>query len=189
MTGRRRAALFALLALLGAVALLAAGCGGGDSESAADETTIETTTETLTEDETTEETTEEETTATGDEDTDLSGIADEDCLELASIGAKFTEALGATGAGTDYETTTKLLDELADKAPDEIKDDLAVLAAAWKDIAAALKDVDLTSGQAPSAEVLAKLQELGTKFNTPKLQQASENLAAWAQEHCGTATP
>ena len=49
MTGRRRATLFALLALIGAVALLAAGCGGGDSESAADETTVETTTETTTE--------------------------------------------------------------------------------------------------------------------------------------------
>jgi hypothetical protein len=177
---RKHGRALALAATLAALALAVGGCGGGDDESSDGATTAaaaETTEPTTTEEETTEETTGAAT-----------GIADEDCIELASIGAKFSEALGATGQNANFEATTAFLQQLVDKAPDEIKDDLAVLSAAWAEVATALKDIDLSSGAPPSAETLAKLQELGTKFNTPKLQQASKNLTAWSNEHCGTGT-
>jgi hypothetical protein len=183
---RKHGRALALAATLAALALAVGGCGGGDDESsdgattaaaAETETTAETTEPTTTEAETTEETT-----------SAASGIADEDCIELASIGAKFSAALGATGQNTDLEQTTAFFEELADKAPGEIKDDLAVLSAAWVEVAAALKDIDLSSGAAPSAATLVKLQKLSTKFNTPELQQASKNLTAWSNEHCGTGT-
>lgn len=186
MASRRNVVALPVLVAALALALgtVASGCGGS-SESSGDEAAIETTTET-TETETTEEATETEEpeteTAT---DAGLGALADEDCLELASIGAKFSEALGATGA-TDYEATSELFDELVDKAPDEIKDDLALFAGAWKEIAAALADVDLSSGATPSPETIQKLQELGESFNTPELTKASANLGAWTQEHCGT---
>ncbi len=183
MRDRKRAAMLALLALLAALVLVAAGCGGSD-EATSDETTVETTVDTDTTEDTTEETTEE---TTGDETTepDLSGIANEDCLEFASIGAKFSEALSATGSSADLETTSQLFQELSDNAPDEIKDDILVLAGAWEEIAAALGDVDLSSGEAPSAETLAKLQELGETFNSAEIQEASANLGTWAEENCG----
>jgi hypothetical protein len=183
MRDRRRVSLFALLALVAALTLVAAGCGGGSDEAGSDEATIETTTETTTED---TETTEESTETTTDTDVNLGSIANEDCLELASVGAKFSEALSATGGQPDFDTTTKFFAELVDKAPNEIKADLQTLAAAWTEVAAALKGVDLSSGQAPNAETLAKLQEIGNKFNTPKLQQASKHLTAWAKKNCGT---
>ncbi len=184
MASRRN--VVALLVLVTALVLVASGCGGS-GDSSGDDTAIETTTETDATTETETEATETEETETEETDADagLGALADEDCLELASIGAKFSEALGATGA-TDYEATSELFDELVDKAPDEIKNDLAIFAGAWKEIAAALADVDLSSGATPSPETIQKLQELGEKFNTPELTKALENLGAWTQEHCGT---
>lgn len=183
MKDRRRVTLFALLALVAALTLVAAGCGGGSDEASSDETTIETTTETTIETTTEDTETTEETTDSG---ANVGSIANSDCLELASIGVKFSQALSASGGNADFETTTKFFQELVDKAPDEIKADLQTLSAAWKEVASALKDVDLSSGQAPSAETLAKLQELGNKFNTPKLQQASKRLTAWTKKNCGS---
>jgi hypothetical protein len=178
MTGRRRAALLALLALLGAVALLAAGCGGGDSESAADETTIETTTEADTDTDTTEDTGE-----MTDEDTDLSAFASEDCLQLAQVGARFSESMSGTGDVGDVET---FFQELADKAPDEIADDLRVLAEAMGEYAEAFQGIDLTGAAAADPETIQKLQELAAKFDDEKYVQASENIQAWAEENCST---
>jgi hypothetical protein len=185
MTDRRRVSLFALLALLGALALLAAGCGGGSDESSGStETTVETTvdTETTEETDTSSETTEETDT------TSANPFASEDCLQLANIGAKFSEAMSGQDATANLDTTSAFFDELVSQAPDEIKDDLATLASAWKEIASALKDVDLSSGQTPSPETIAKLQELGNKFNTPELQKASQHLQQWATDNCGAST-
>jgi Flp pilus assembly protein TadD len=167
--------MLALLALLAALVLVAAGCGGSD-EASSDETTVETTTET--------ETTGEDMTETDTEDSDLSAFASEDCLQLASIGAKLSESLGATGSA-DPEATAAVFDELVSKAPDEIKDDLTVMANAMDEIATALKDVDLSSGT-PDPEAIQKLQELGQTLDNAEIQQASDNLEAWATENCST---
>jgi hypothetical protein len=185
MTGRRRAALFALLALLGAVALLAAGCGGSDSESAATETTTETVTETTAEDETTETTTEETTT----EDTSgLGAIGSGDCADLAKVSAQFSQALSQASASGDPQAVEDLFKALADKAPSEIKDDLAVLADAIGVYVKELKGIDLSSGAAASPETIQKLQELAQKFSDPKYQQASKNIQAWVTKNCGSST-
>jgi hypothetical protein len=173
----------AVAAVLAALTLAAAGCGG-DDESSGGETTVATA-EPATTEETATEATSEETT---EETTAAASIADKDCIELATIGAKFSEALGGSGQNPNFEATTQFFDELVDKAPDEIKDDLRTVATAWKEIATQLKDLNLQSGQAPSPETIAKLQALSAKFDTPKLQQASKNLQAWADQHCGTGT-
>jgi hypothetical protein len=185
MRDRRRAALVALLTLLAALVLAVAGCGGDDSSDASgDETTIETTVEDTTAEDTTEETTEGDTTEEMD-DADIGNFANEDCLELAGVGAKMAETLGATGA-SDPEATAAFFDELVSKAPDEIKDDLAVLAGAMDEISEALKDVDLTSGATPDPETLQKLQELSQTLDNAEIQQASQNLEAWATENCSS---
>jgi hypothetical protein len=178
---RERGLSLVLAAVLAALALAAAGCGGDDESSGAQTTVAaaETTEPAVTEEATTEAmTTETEAAAAGT-------IADKDCLELASVGAQFSQAFSA-GQGTNYAATAAFFEELGNKAPDEIKDDIKTLSAAWVKIAAALKGIDLSSGQVPSAETIAKLQQLSSTLDTPELQKATSNLEAWSKQHCGT---
>lgn len=174
MTKGRLASLLVILVL----ALVAAGCGGDDASSeASEETTIEETTsaEEITEDAS------EETTSSDEVDIDnLSG----ECQELASVGAKFSEAFQSTGSATgDLSATADLFDELVDAAPDEIKEDMAVLAEGISKYAEALQGVNLTQ---PSAEDIAKLQEISQSFDSADLQEASTNIEAWVTENCSS---
>jgi len=155
MTGWRLAAL-----LLAALALVAAGCGGDDSDEAsdaADTAVVET--------------------ATGDADETLGG----ECAEFAGLGAKLQSAFGVGG---DVDSASEVFDELADRVPEEIRDDYRVLADNFRQFADALEGVDLTSGETPSPETLAKLQEAAAAMDQPEIQQASDNIEAWVQENC-----
>jgi hypothetical protein len=165
-----------LALLVMALSLVAAGCGGGDDESAAsDETTIEETT-------TSEDTTSEDTTS-GDT-TDLSGVlADEDCLRLASIGATFAQAI--TGA-TDEEAV-EAFEQLVDDVPDEIKADVQVLADWFAEYTAKLDEIGLEPGATPSAAQLQQLQAALAGSNQQEVTAASERLGTWANENCEAA--
>jgi hypothetical protein len=162
MNGRRLAVV-----LLTALALLAAGCGadgGGDEAAATTDTAIVEETETTDEDPT-----------TTDDGLELEG----ECAEFAGLSARLQQAL--TGSG---ELDADAFDELADEVPEEIRDDYEVLAANFRELAEALEGIDLSGGQAPSAEDLAKLQELSRTFDDPEVQQAAGNIEAWARENC-----
>jgi len=164
-----------LAVLVMALALVVAGCGGGDDSTASDETTVE---ETTTSDDTT---TSEETT---DTDVDASAIlGDEDCLKLASIGATFAQAV--TGA-TDEEAT-EAFQNLVDDVPDEIKADVQVLADWFAEYSAKLKDIGLQAGQTPTAAQVAQLQAALADTNQEELTAASERLQAWANANCDAA--
>ena len=164
-----------LAVLVMALALVAAGCGGGDDSTASDETTVE---ETTTSEDTT---TSEETT---DTDVDASTIlGDEDCLKLASIGATFAQAV--TGA-TDEEAT-EAFQNLVDDVPDEIKADVQVLADWFAEYSAKLKDIGLQAGQTPTAAQVAQLQAALADTNQEELTAASERLQAWANANCDAA--
>jgi hypothetical protein len=168
-----------LSVLVIAVALVAAGCGGGDDESSAsDETTIE---ETLTEDTTTEETTTEEST---DEDTDVTAIlGDEDCLALAGAGATIAQAF-ASGSGDTG--ATEELDALVDKVPDEIRADVQTLAAAIAEYADKLREIGIEGGT-PTAEQAQELQAAIASLNNDELTAASARIEAWAKANCEAA--
>jgi hypothetical protein len=159
-----------------AVALVAAGCGGGDDESAAStETTVEETT--------TSDTTTSEDTTTESTDTDLSGIlGDEDCLALASVGATMAQAFSGASGSTD--DNTEELEALADKVPDEIKADVQVLARAFATYADKLQDIGVEAGQTPSAEQLQELQTAIASLDQEELTAASQRIEAWSQENC-----
>ena len=164
---------FSILVL--AVALVAAGCGGGNDESAATtETTVEETT-------TSDTTTSDETTTDGSTDTtDLSGIlGDEDCLALASVGATMAQAFSGASGSTDDNTAE--LEALADKVPDEIKADVQVLARAFATYADKLKDIGVEAGQTPSAEQLQQLQTAIASLDQEELTAASQRIEAWSQ--------
>ena len=161
--------------LVVALALVAAGCGGSDEESAAsDETTVE---ETLTE-ETTAEATEETTEDTGTE-TNFE-FADEDCQALIGVGASIAAAFsGAVDSGSQED-----LEELASKVPDEIKADVETLAKALATYSAEIEKIGIEPGSTPSAAELQELQTAIASLNQDELTAASENLEAWSQENC-----
>jgi hypothetical protein len=171
VTARRLAVL-----LLAALALLVAGCGGDDSDSSAsgdDAAVVETETTATTDDTATEE----EDATTDDGTAALTG----ECANFAGLAAKLQTAFAGT---TGIDSAAEVFDEVADQVPEEIRDDYQVLADNFKELADALKGIDLTSGETPSPEALAKLQELSTKLDTPEVRQATENLEAWARENC-----
>ncbi len=161
-----------------AVALVAAGCGGGNDESAA-------TTETATEETTTSDTTtSDETTTDGSTDTtDLSGIlGDEDCLALASVGATMAQAFaGASGSTNDNSAE---LEDLASKVPDEIKADVQVLAQAFATYSAKLKDIGVEAGKTPTADQLQQLQAAIASLDQQELTAASQRIEAWSKKNC-----
>jgi hypothetical protein len=173
-----------LLIPIAVLALVAAGCGGDSSnESAADSTTTTVAAETTM---TTEETTATEETTDSSASASASASGDVElggkCKEFAGISQKLAASL--SGQTADLQQASKIFDEIADQVPDEIKADYQVIAENFKKIADALKGVDLTSGQAPSPEALAKLQELSQSMDSPKVQQATQHIEAWVKENC-----
>ncbi len=161
--------------LVVALALVAAGCGGSDNESAAtDETTVE---ETLTDETSTDDSTTGETTT----DTDLSGVlGDEDCLALGGVGASIAAAFSGAVDSGDQED----LDELASKVPDEIKADVQTLAAAIATYSEKLKDIGIEAGATPNAQQLQELQAAIASLDQEELTAASQRLEAWSKENC-----
>jgi len=176
VNGRRIAAL-----LIAALALVAAGCGGSSNDEASSDTeSVVATTMTDTAATDTESATETDT----DTDTDMSGqaVLGGKCAELAQLGAKLSQSMA--GQGSDLEDASKFFDELAGQVPDEIKGDYEVIAKNFKKIAEALKGVDLQSGQTPSPEQAAKLQQALTSINNNEVQQATQHIEAWAKANC-----
>jgi ABC-type phosphate transport system substrate-binding protein len=170
MSGRR----FTVL-LIATLALLAAGCGGDDSNEASSDTDTAVIEETTTAEVTTGETT--ETTAGG------ATTALGECAELATLGTKLAQAV--TGSNANVEEASKLLDELATKVPEEIRADFQVIAENFSKIAEKLKGLDLSSaGGTPSADDLAKLQELTASLSSPEVTKAGQRIQAWAEKNC-----
>jgi len=177
----RRKAFWAIaLAAIG-VLMLTAACGGGDDDSSAAGTQAEAAA-------TTESPPAADTTTSDDEagDDTPSFEGSSDCLELAQLGAKVSQALSGTGA--DTEKTKEFLNEFADKAPDEISDDFEVIADAYSKIADALGDVDVQAGETPDPEAIAKLQAVASELDQAELQEANTNITAWVTENCGGLT-
>jgi hypothetical protein len=168
------------IAVVLALALLGAGCGGGDEASSDTETVVtETTDDTTTEDTTTDETTTEDET-----ETDGSSFASGDCAELIAASAQLSSAFGAAGSSGDLEDVSAIFDEFAANAPDEIREDLEILAAAYAEYFDVLSDIDIASGETPSPEALAQLQAAMASIDQAEVTAASERLAAWSTENC-----
>ena len=159
-----------------ALALVAAGCGGGDDSAASDQTTIEETT-------TSEETTSDETTS--EDTTDLSAaLGDEDCLALAGVGATIAQAFtGASGGDADNEELARLVD----KVPDEIQADVQVLAEAYGTYADEIADIGIEPGSTPTPEQVQQLQAALASLDQQELTAAANRIEAWAKDNCEAA--
>ena len=166
--------------LVVALALVAAGCGGSDNESAAsDETTTE---ETTTTDETT---TEESTDTSGTTDTDATfNFASEDCQSLVKAYVGLSAAIAAASGGKDVSGDIEKFSKYVDEVPEEIRGDVQTIAAAYSSFADELKDIGYTPGQVPTADQLQKLQDASGSLGTSEVQAAGEHLNTWTTENC-----
>ena len=169
---------FSILIL--AVALVAAGCGGGDDDSSASDTTAieETTTDETTTDDTTDE---DSTETTGDFD-----FADEDCqgLVAAFLGVSQAFAAAAGGPNDELSEQAEAFSEFADDVPEEIKADVETLAAAYGQYIDVIQDAGLEPGQVPTAAQAQELQQALESVGTEDVTAASERLGAWTEENC-----
>jgi len=168
-----------------ALALVAAGCGGSDDESAAsDETTVEETTAS-TEDTTTDETSTEETsTETSGTDTGAFNFASEDCQSLVKAYVGLSAAIAAASSGQDVTAEIEKFSQYEDEVPEEIRADVQTIAAAYSTFLAKLKDIGYTPGSAPTAEQIQKLQGASESVATPEVQAAGERMNTWTTENC-----
>jgi len=181
MMNRKRTILCA--AVLGGLLLVAAGCGGGGKSAAKTTTTTPV-------------------GATGAGPTGRTGVTSSNgptggtttasglgalasasnCLQLSDLGSKLSAAF--TGNTHNIQKQAALIQQFADHTPSDIRADFETLAGAYTKIANALKGVNLSSGQVPSASVLAKLASLSTQINEAAVQKASQHIATWATQNC-----
>ena len=134
-------------------------------------------------------------TACGDDGGDKAGDSSGDYCSDLKDAKKEVDALKG-GDFSDLEKTTDAMNKLADEAPDEIKDDWAVLVDGVQKLVDALKkaglDEDdmatLQSGQIPDGADMTVLQGLMTEIkalDTEEFKAAGENINKHAKDECG----
>jgi hypothetical protein len=166
-----------LLALVAAAALFVTACGGDDDDD--DSAAIAEAAEAAEEGEDDEEIAEDAAEAA-----DALGL-DEDCAEamgaMAAVGASASSAM--SGDGGDLDESLAAFRELADAAPEEISDDMKLMADAYGQFVEAILDSgwDAESGEMPPEEVMEALEDL----DQDGLTAASERVSAYFEDHCG----
>ena len=169
-----------VLAVL-ALAVVGAGCGGGDDEAGGDTTVVITETTDTTDESTTDETTTDES----DTDSGASGFPSGDCLQAVSAFGVLAQA-AASAAGVDADDSLQTFQAFTDNAPDEIKDDLQVLASAYAEYIKTLSELGLEQGEVPDAGQIAALTQASEGFSSSEFQAASDNWNAWLSANCPT---
>ena len=176
-----------LVVLVAALAFAFAGaaCGGGDDEASDDSgITITETTDTDTETTETDDTTTDDSGTDTDTDTgDFNAFASEDCQGLVAASLAISGAVGAAGS-QDVSGEVEKFAEYAEQVPEEIRDDVQVLAAAYAEYIDELQGIGLEAGEVPSASQLQQLQAAGQSLGSSEVQAASERMSAWTEEHC-----
>jgi hypothetical protein len=178
---------FLLLCLLAVISLLAACGGGGD---AGDDTT------TVTDAAEVDTTTTAGASATTVEDTgdttDDGGGLSLNCIDAteamaAAVNSYSTGLAGAFGGTIDDDSLQVAADQLqamADAAPDEIKDDLEVIAEELGAFYAALAEIGFDGTGTPTQEQMDELAGLAESLNQEAFQEASDNIEAWFESNC-----
>ncbi len=151
-------------------ALMGASCGG-DSETASDTDTVVT--------ETTDDTTTDETTTDDD-----GSFATGDCASLVAAATSVSQAFSGTGDAEGVEEARAEFEEFAENAPDEISDDLQVLADAYDEFADILDDAGFEPGETPTAEAIAELQAAIAAIDQVEVTEAAANVNAWTTANC-----
>ena len=116
-----------------------------------------------------------------------------DAAECAQVVAAMSAAAAAvpqamTGEAGDLSTSLDQLQAFAEAAPEEIRDDLVLVYEGYSDMMAAMQDAgyDPSSGQPPSAEVIAAMQAASVELQSPDFVAASDRVSAWFETNCGS---
>jgi hypothetical protein len=161
------------LAVVLVLALVGASCGGDDSDTAGDTDTVVTETEGITAEET-----------TTDDTTDDGSFATSECSTLVTAAASVATAFSATGETSEVEEARAQFEELAENAPDEISDDLQVLAEAYDEFVDVLDDAGFEPGETPTADAIQELQAAIATIDQPEVTEAAANVEAWTTANC-----
>lgn len=190
MARMRKAAALAAAAVL---ALGATACGGDDDDTSASDVEETTTTEAA-DDADDGDDGDTGGGSVGGDDVDLDDLEEilgGDCMTLASAlmvaATPMASLFGGPEAAEGLEESAEHLAEAAKKLPAEVRDDFAVMAAAFEEFTKALAaaDVDLQDPAAFSnPAAMAKLQPALEAFESEELQRAQENIDRWLDEHC-----
>ncbi len=168
----------AALALVG----LVAGCGGDDEAAETTTTTESDSGETTTESDSGETTTTEPTAG---------GAADftsEECRQLAEAfdNAELGAALQSGEDPTEeLEAAAELLQEAADRAPDEVRGDIETLAETYGELAETSAGVDWDGIRSGDPAAVAGATQFAQAFGSDaEFVTAAQNLSTWAMENC-----
>ena len=123
----------------------------------------------------------------GDDDGDVAaGFLDEDCRFLLA-GAFMNPLAAAQGGGDgDVDAANEQLQEIAEEAPDEIRDAMDKIAEVYSEFVEALKDADVDLSNPSSftdPEVQQALAGIGEKFDE-EYDEAAETVSQYVQENC-----
>ena len=124
----------------------------------------------------------------GSTDADIAeGFLDEDCQFL--LAGAFLNPLAAAQGGSDedLEAANERLQEIAEEAPDEIRDALDKIAEVYSEFAEAIRDEDIDLSDPSSfsdPDVQEAMAEIGAKFDDEAFQEASETLTQYVDENC-----
>jgi len=184
------------ITVLSAMVLLTlAACGGGGD---ATETTLATATTTpaAAETPTTEAPATESTEATQPDDSGTDdGVAGLStvCIEAtqamgAAMSSYSTGVAGAMGGTLDGEELQQVADQLeamASAAPDEIREDLQVIAEELGAFYTALAETGYTGTGTPTPDQIAQLESLADSIDQERFDTAADNVNAWFESNCG----
>lgn len=160
MIHQRRSPRSAVLAVLAAAMMLLAACGGGEEP---DDTAVTDPTPTPTE-------TDAET------DGEIAALTDADCQQYAEAFQDVPNIADPSSLDSIGELAD-VLDDAADRVPNEISDDFRTLADAYR-------FTDPQSAAAMGPEDIAALQEAGEAFSSEELQTATQNIQEFLTENC-----
>jgi hypothetical protein len=160
------------IAVVLALALLGASCGGGD-DAASDTDPVATETEDITIEETTDE-----------NSVDEGGFATSECTALVSAATSAATAFSGTGTKEDVDEAKAQFQKFARTAPGEIRDDLQVLADAYAKYADGVAGVNIEPGETPDAETLQELEAVLESIDDAEVTEAAANVNTWTTENC-----
>lgn len=170
MIHQRRSPRSAVLAVLAAAMMMLAACDGGEDP---DDTAITDPTPTPTE---------------ADTDGEIAALTDADCQQYAEAFQDVPNIADPNSLDSIGELA-EVLDDAADRVPNEISDDFRTLADAYREFTNALADSNIDFSDPDSAaamgpEDIAALQEAGEAFSSEELQTATQNIQEFLTENC-----
>ena len=127
---------------------------------------------------------------TGSADVDASvSFGSEECRDALEAMGKAVAGAPTPGADLgDIEAAYENFGRYADAAPDEIRDEMQLLAEAFREVGEVLADLDYdpASGDMPSQEDQERLAEVGARYQDEEFVEASERVNEWFETECGT---